>query len=162
MIPEIKKILYATDLSENSRYAFSYAVSLANKYGAGITILHIIEDTSATAESLVMNIIGEKKWKELVENNKHQVMETLRKRIEDFCDDERKKSPTCSFITDEIIVKMGIPTDEILLQCEKTDPDLLIMGSHGHGIISNAMIGSTSRRVLRRCKKPVLIVRLPK
>ena len=162
MIPEIKKILYATDLSENSRYAFSYAVSLANKYGAAITILHILEDTSATAESLVVNIIGEEKWKELVENNKHQVIDMLKNRLEQFCDDVRAKIPACSFITDAIIVRMGIPVDEILIQCEKTDPDLVVMGTHGHGIISNAMIGSTSRRVLRRCTKPVLIIRLPK
>ena len=32
---QIKKILYATDLSESARHAFSYAVSLANMYGAG-------------------------------------------------------------------------------------------------------------------------------
>ena len=162
MIPEIKKILYTTDLSENSRYAFSYAVSLANRYGAGITILHVLEETSATAESLVLNIIGEEKWKALVEQNKQQVIDTLKKRIEKFCNDVSAELPSCPFITDEIIVRMGIPVDEILIQCEKTTPDLVIMGTHGHGIVSNAMIGSTSRRVLRRCKKPVLIIRLPK
>jgi nucleotide-binding universal stress UspA family protein len=162
MIPEIKKILYATDLSENSRYAFSYAASLANKYGAGITILHILEETTATAESLVVNIIGEKKWKELIEQNKVQVIDTLKGRLEKFCDEVSAKIPSCPFITDEIIVRMGIPVDEILIECEKINPDLVIMGSHGHGIISNAMIGSTSRRVLRRCTKPVLVVRLPK
>lgn len=38
-LPEInvKKILYAKDLSENARYAFAYAVSLANFYGAGLS-----------------------------------------------------------------------------------------------------------------------------
>ena len=41
MIPEIKKILYTTDLSQNARYAFGYAASLANRYDAGITILHV-------------------------------------------------------------------------------------------------------------------------
>ncbi|MGD8285931.1 MAG: universal stress protein [Desulfobacterales bacterium] len=35
------------------------------------------------------------------------------------------------------------------------------MGAHGQGILTNAVIGSTSRRVVRRCKKPVLVVRLP-
>ena len=44
MIPEIKKILYTTDLSANARFAFSYAASLANRYDAGITILHILEE----------------------------------------------------------------------------------------------------------------------
>jgi nucleotide-binding universal stress UspA family protein len=35
------------------------------------------------------------------------------------------------------------------------------MGSHGQGMLEQVVIGSTSRRVLRRCKKPVLVVRLP-
>ena len=47
-IPPIKKILYATDLSENARYAFGYAVSLANQYDAKITILHVLEDRSGS------------------------------------------------------------------------------------------------------------------
>jgi nucleotide-binding universal stress UspA family protein len=162
MIPEIKKILYATDLSENSRYAFNYAVSLANRYGAGITILSVLEEATPSAESFIINIMGENKWTELVESNKKEALDLLTQRIKDFCDEISSEVPSCPFITDEIIVKMGIPVDEILAQCKKSDPDILIMGSHGHGLISNAMIGSTSRRVLRRCKKPVLIIRLPK
>ena len=41
---QIKKILYATDLSETAVHSFSYAVSLANIYGAGITILHVLAE----------------------------------------------------------------------------------------------------------------------
>ena len=43
MIPEIKKILYATDLTKNSTYAFFYAVDMARRYNASIVILHSIE-----------------------------------------------------------------------------------------------------------------------
>ena len=42
MIPEINKILYATDLSENARFAFGFAASLANRYNAKVTILHVL------------------------------------------------------------------------------------------------------------------------
>jgi nucleotide-binding universal stress UspA family protein len=35
------------------------------------------------------------------------------------------------------------------------------MGTHGHGTLADAMMGSTARRVLRRSAKPVLVVRLP-
>jgi nucleotide-binding universal stress UspA family protein len=41
---EIKKILYTTDLSENSRYAFAYAVSLADLYGAKLILLHVLPE----------------------------------------------------------------------------------------------------------------------
>ena len=41
---QIKKILYATDLSETAVHSFAYAVSLANMYDAGITILHVLAE----------------------------------------------------------------------------------------------------------------------
>ena len=42
MIPQIKKILYATDLSKNSAYAFFYALDMAKSHHATIVILHAI------------------------------------------------------------------------------------------------------------------------
>jgi nucleotide-binding universal stress UspA family protein len=41
---EIKRILYTTDLSLHARHAFSYAVSLANRYDAKISILHVLPE----------------------------------------------------------------------------------------------------------------------
>ena len=161
MIPEIKKILYTTDLSDNARYAFSYAASLANRYGAGITILHVLEEMSPYADSVVINILGEEKWKEIRDANEQEVLETIKTRLEKFCEDVSSELPDCPFITDAIIVKIGNPVEEILEGAEAGDCDMVVMGAHGHGIIANAMMGSTSRRVLRRCKKPVLVVRLP-
>jgi nucleotide-binding universal stress UspA family protein len=160
-IPEIRKILYATDLSETARHAFAYAVSLANGYGAGVTILHVLGDTSSYRDSLVMNIIGEDKWKELRKANEQQAVEIIRARLQEFCEDVSAQMPACPFITEEIVVKIGHPVEEIVEMAEKGDFDLVIMGAHGHGILEDAMIGSTSRRVLRRCKKPVLVIRLP-
>jgi len=43
MIPEIKKILYATDLSKNSSYAFLYAADMAKRHNARIVIVHSVE-----------------------------------------------------------------------------------------------------------------------
>jgi len=51
--------------------------------------------------------------------------------------------------------------DMILAERERTNCDLVVMGSRGRGILSGAVLGSTSRRVLRRCDKPVLVIRLP-
>ena len=161
MIPEIKKILYATDLSENARYAFSYAASLANRYGAGITILHVLQDLSPYRDSLVVNVLGEEKWNELRKGNEEKILGTLKERLEKFCSDVSVELPACPFITDDIVIKIGNPVDEILEQAEKTESDLLVLGAHGQGIIGDAMMGSVSRRVLRRCKKPILIIRLP-
>ena len=50
MIPQIKKILYATDLNKNSSYAFLYAIDMAKKHDARIVILHAVEPIPAYAE----------------------------------------------------------------------------------------------------------------
>ena len=64
MIPVIKNILDTTDMSETSNYAFSYAASLANRYDALITIMHILKNPMPTSENLVTNVLGEKSgWK---------------------------------------------------------------------------------------------------
>ncbi len=165
-IPEIKKILYTTDLSENARYAFGYAASLANRYGAGITILHVLQDVSRYGDSLVINILGEKKWNEIRKGNEEKVLGTIKERLEKFCDEVSAQLPACPFITDKIIVKIGNPSEEILKLLNTGDFDMAVMGAHGHGlvgeVIGDAMMGSVSRRVLRRSKTPVLVVRLPK
>ena len=67
----------------------------------------------------------------------------------------------CNFVADEILVTRGNPADEILAQAEERNCDLIVMGTQGHGILEDALIGSTARRVIRRSKKPVLVVRLP-
>jgi len=162
IIPEIKKILYATDLSENARHAFSYAMSMANRYGAGITILHVLQEASPYRDSLIVNILGEEKWASLRKENEQKVLDILKGRLEKFCEDASKELPACPFITDEIVVKIGNPADEILGELERNNCDVVIMGAHGHGVIGEAFLGSVSRRVLRRSHKPVMVVRMPK
>jgi nucleotide-binding universal stress UspA family protein len=161
MIPSIEKILYTTDLSEYAKYAFGYAISLANRYDAGITILHVLEDISPTSNSLVTSIIGERKWEELRGQNENEVLDTIQARLSTFCEDVKAELPSCPFITENIRVKIGNPVDEILLEAENNGYDMVVMGAHGHGVLADTLMGSVSRRVVRRCKTPVLVVRLP-
>jgi nucleotide-binding universal stress UspA family protein len=136
-------------------------VGLANRYNDGITVMHVLADLSPSADSLVINMIGETRWNELRQQKERQIVDTMRSRLNAFCGEVSSEFPACQFVTDKIVVKIGSPVDEILKEAEADDYDLLVMGAHGHGALSNALIGSTSRRVLRRCKKPVLVVRLP-
>jgi len=158
MIPEIKKILYATDLSEGARHALGYAASIANRFGAGVTILHVIEDTSPYQDSLVMNILGEDRWQQLRAENEEKVIAMIKDRVKNFCDEVSKEMPACPFITDDIVVKIGHPVEEIMKAADAIDADLVVLGARGQGVIADALIGSVSRRVLRRSKRPVLIV----
>lgn len=161
MIPEIKNILYATDLSKHALYALKYATIIANRFGAAITILHILEELSPSSLGMVSEIVGKERWADLKRRNEEKIIASIRSRIEDVCNEISQNSPECPFIVRRTVVKTGHAVDQIIHYAENKDCDLVIMGSHGHGIFSEAMLGSTSRRVLRRCRKPVLVIRLP-
>lgn len=167
---EIKKILYATDLSESARHAFAYAVSLANVYGASITILHVLFNVP-NVDSIASFYIGQEEWKKIKQRTVDDARQALiGKKRENVAIQEilTRISETASAaaqspatITDEIIIKKGNPEDHILQQAEERNCDIIVMGSHGHSAIAEAVIGNTARKVLRRSKIPVLAVRLP-
>ena len=160
MIPKIKKILYATDLSQNARHAFGYAASLANQYGGKITLLHVFEELPHSAQMRVAAIVGKEKWNEMVKDNEEEALNTMRNQLEDFCNEMSNELAECPFIVENICVTQGIPAEEILDQSTKEPFDLIVMGTRGHGLIGNALMGSVARRVVRRSKIPVLVVRL--
>lgn len=57
------------------------------------------------------------------------------------------------------VVRSGPPADNISQMAEKGRFDLVMMGSHGHGSLSNLVMGSVATKVLAHCKAPVLLVR---
>ncbi len=161
MIPEIKKILYATDLSKNARYAFNYAASLADQYGALITILHVMEKLPAGSTNLVAFIVGEDRLEDLEKKHTQEAFDMIHSRLEQFCSDMSAELDDCPFMVEEIIVKQGDPARVILDLVVTKDFDIIVMGSHGLGVLADALMGGKAHRVVRRCKKPILIVRLP-
>ena len=161
MLPQIKTILYATDLSENARYAYNYAASLAQQYGANITILHVIEKLSAETFLQIQGYVGEEKWKKLQEEKQTDFITTIKGRLSSFCDEISGEVDACTFQVDKIIVKEGIAADEILHQAELNDADLIVMGTRGFGMFKDALMGGTARRVVRRSVIPVMVVKLP-
>ena len=154
MIPQIKKIIYATDLSKNSAYAFYYAVDMAKKHDAEIVILHTIEPLRASAFGTAT---------EKAEHSQHEIsMEVIRNRIRKFCEKvEEKNNLACLALVTKILVQVGYPPEEILKAADEERCDLIVLGSHGKGFLHHAFLGSASRQVLDRTPKPVFIIPLP-
>ncbi len=162
MIPEIKRILYATDLSESAKHAFNYAAAIANRFDAKITVLHVIESIPSNAEWQIVEYLGEDRWKELQKENKQEFLESVKKSLSNFCEDMTSSLTSCPFLVDDLLVKEGVPVDEILKAVDSKNCDMVVMGTHGYGMLADALIGSTARRIVRRCKKPVMVVHMPK
>ena len=65
-----------------------------------------------------------------------------------------------SFVTDEILIETGAPAEMIVETAKKQNCDLIVIGTHGHNIISDILIGSTAKWVIRQSPVPVLVIRL--
>ena len=167
----VKKILYATDLSESSRYAFAYAVSLADLYNAAITMIHVLPEVPDILDKNIIGYISADRWEEIKSQNVDEAREALigkrrdhlaiRDALHQFSQNVKESHAGSGFVTDDIVVVRGNPVEQILAQAEEKNCDLIVMGTHGHGTLADVMMGSTARRVLRRSTKPVLVVRLP-
>jgi nucleotide-binding universal stress UspA family protein len=157
-IPKIDKILFATDLSENSNHAFEYAVALANLSGSEITVLHVLSDLPPNAELLLATILGYGSTAELKKKSKEQIILSIKAYLQDFCNAIINEIPACPVLVNNVVVVAGKPVDTILHHIRQSKCDLVVMGSRGHGLLKESLVGSTSRKVLKQSPKPVLIV----
>lgn len=62
----------------------------------------------------------------------------------------------------ERVCATGHPGIEIADWARKAGLDLLVMGSHGRGSLTSALVGSVAWRALAGCQTPVLLVRAPR
>jgi nucleotide-binding universal stress UspA family protein len=166
---KIKKILYATDLSENAVHAFSYAVSLANLYGAGITILHVLAEFPG--EEFIANMINTDTWQEIKSRHYSDARDQLigKKRgsvaikevLEAFSEKTQADTQDQAFVTDEVLIKNGAPAEVIVETARERNCDLIVVGTYGHGTLADVLVGSTAKWVLKNSPIPVLVIRLP-
>ncbi|RJQ70826.1 MAG: universal stress protein [Desulfobacteraceae bacterium] len=154
--PRIEKILFATDLSENAEHAFGYAAGLAEAYGASVTILHVIEKVPPNAELLISTLLGYSDLDEFRQHSEAERIERIKVRIRRFCDAARISA--CRFMLREVVVEPGKAVERILHHAATGAYDVLVMGSRGHGLVQETLMGGTSRKVVLNSPIPVFIV----
>jgi nucleotide-binding universal stress UspA family protein len=160
MIPQIKKILYATDLTKNSSYAAYFAADLARKHDAKVVIFHCI----APIHPAIYYEIGipdeDGTLRVLREQEKVEVVAEIRKRLQELYQKiESEIGSPCVGLVSDVIIVVGYPVEEILNAAEGCD--VIVLGTHGKGWLKQTFLGSVARSVLERTRKPVLIIPLP-
>jgi nucleotide-binding universal stress UspA family protein len=156
MTSQIKKILYATDLSKNSSYAFTYATDLARRYDAKIVILHVVESLPPYINVYSGILV------DIKEKGQGEIVEEIKGHLQEFCRNaEAQLGPPCVELVSRVLVRRGHPPEEILTAAEEEDCDVIVLGTHGRGFLAHAFLGSVSSAVLHHTRKPVLIIPLP-
>ena len=156
MIPQIRKILFATDLSKNSAYAFYYAVHMAKRDDAKIVVLHAVEPLPPIMISFkdFEHQVAKDRWEETVKK--------FRERIQDISVkvDARMGISSVDLVS-KILIRLGHPVEEILKAVDEEGCDVIVLGTHSRGFLEQTFLGSVSSSVLLRTRKPVLVVPLP-
>jgi len=151
-----KKILVAFDGSEQAKHAIDYGADLANSNKGSLIILTVVpkvtlpvfpDEGFGSIPISAAQDFGEyqDKMKAMYQKSQDEVLKDIK--------DHFPK------LTTETLILEGRPSSTIVEQAEKDQADLIVMGSRGIGGISGWILGSTSRRVVESCTKPVLIIK---
>jgi len=165
MLPKVNRILYATDLSESAKPAFFWAMSLAEQYDAEISIIHVIPDmVELMSGSMGYDLSAHFDASELSKYNEEgqsAAMESVRERVKSVYDEMKDELPSCRVDLHHVIVKSGDTVQEIVAESVQNNYDMVVMGSHGHGVIEGFLLGSVARGVVNKCVVPVLTIKIP-
>jgi nucleotide-binding universal stress UspA family protein len=145
-----KKILFCTDFSEDSHWAFTYALHLAKTYKSKLLILHVTPEPVHPEQLSVY--LPQEKLEGLKVSQKKEMDQQLQTHY-------LKKMR--GFKNYQVTIKEGEPFLEIIQMAKKESADLIVMGTHGRTGLDHILFGSTAEKVVRKSPCPVLTVRLP-
>jgi nucleotide-binding universal stress UspA family protein len=140
----IKRIVVATDFSAAGDAAMERAFALARVLDATVDLVHVL-DTALLATPAGLGAMP------LIEPDvlMNQVDEALTARVEKA----REQGLVCQ--SDSLD---GYPAREIVRHAQKTNADLIVLGTHGRTGVAHVIMGSVAERVVQRASCPVLVI----
>jgi nucleotide-binding universal stress UspA family protein len=140
-----KHILVPTDFSEYADHALDYAITLAQKLRARLTLLHIIQLTPMTMGDMYGYSLEADL--EAMESEAQRQMQALLNRVHQ------------EGLESETAIVQGVPFQMIVDMAESQDIDLIVIGTHGRAGLTHALMGSVAEKVVRMAPCPVLVTR---
>ncbi len=163
---DFKKILFATDLSNNCRHAFAYAANLASRYEGGITLLHVMETVSESLDSRLKGLLGKEQWEMLHSKHEHDAratligkrseLATIHQALDTFSSPLQNEE--CRYVVENILVKDGHVVDTILETAKEEECDLIVIGSNKTMFTDSKSMGRRTKSILKRSRIPVMMI----
>jgi len=145
---EVRRILCPIDFSETSRAALRWAVELARRFSAELTLLHVYQaPTLSMPDGMVVG------GPDVLTDIAHQVDESLRA--------WRDEAEALGATGVSIDSTLGATYPEITRYAADRAVDLIVIGTHGRTGLAHALLGSTAEKVVRHAACPVVTVRAP-
>lgn len=140
---DIKRIIVPTDFSAPAEAALTYALDLAAKLGAKVSLVHVFDDLSGIQSGPYVPMPTEMR---------SEILADLRRRLADVA---AKRGH--SELNPEVLI--GPTAKSIVEAASDSQADLIVMGTHGRHAIPHLLLGSVAERVVRTAACPVLTVR---
>jgi nucleotide-binding universal stress UspA family protein len=135
-------ILFATEVPANE-IAFSFALAQAVEFDANLILFHAY-DTLVVSASETSGI----RYYDYTAAAKAEIQH-----LEPLAERAHAAGVRC-----EVIVRPGLPADQIVVLAHERMIDRIIMGTHSPGPIGKLLVGSVAEAVLRTSTVPVFIV----
>ncbi len=142
-----KKILFPTDFSEPGNKVMDYILSLKEAGVEKVFLVHVVDLRGLPEYGPVTGSYFDADTKTAFINTSKMQLEKLAEALE-------KEG-----IKTEVIVKEGIPYEEILNIADEKQVSLIMIGYRGHGFMEDLFIGSTAEKVIRKSKIPVFLIK---
>ena len=143
----LKTVLVPTDFSDASESALRYGKAMAEKFGASLHVVHVMEDLLAHAWAAEVYVSSMPQLRDEIEKESRQRLGAL------LTAGER------TTLRAETALLAGNPFIEIIRYAKAHAVDLIVMGTHGRGPIAHMLLGSVAEKVVRKSPCPVLTVR---
>lgn len=137
--------LVPIDLSEYANQALDYAITLAGKLGARVTLLHVIQPLPLGGVDMGVTLLTTY-FQDLEAEIRHD-MESLLERV------------TAAGLEGDMVIVHGVPFHEIIEAAKTQEVDLIVMGTHGRTGFQHVLLGSVAEKVVRLAPCPVLVAR---
>jgi nucleotide-binding universal stress UspA family protein len=141
-----ERILYPTDFSDVSKKALDYIKQLKEGGAKEVIILHVLDERGIDAAARYAPGIAVEVEKTMREDA-GQELRSAEKQLKEHG------------LKVHARITIGIPLREILNIEENEDVSVIVIGSHGKSNVEEMLLGSVSEKVVRKCKKPVFVIK---
>jgi universal stress protein A len=142
----LRHILVVSRMVKYDAKAIQTGASLARKYGAKLTIIHVIHDP--------FGIEGWNLPMPNLEKDYQNLLKKTREALDRLADTERAAGTSV-----EVLLKEGEPTHEILQTVKEKQIDLLIMLAHEEGHLEHFLFGKSNHELILKMPCSILLIK---
>jgi nucleotide-binding universal stress UspA family protein len=143
----IRRIVHPTDFSPASGPAFKKALELAKQNNATLVIVNVLPTLPVIGDAYIPPATID------------EMLRAQRAQAEKAMDRLVKRARAAGVRATGVVLDNGSVVDAIVRFAKRQKADLIVMGTHGHGVLARMLLGSVAQRVVSKAPCPVMLIR---